>query len=490
MAETIIELQKIQKCYTGDTAVIDGFSLTIKKGEFVTFLGPSGCGKTTILRMIGGFESPTSGKILLHGEDISRMPANQRPINTVFQKYALFPHLNIYDNIAFGLKLKKLPKQDIDKKVRHALEVVDLEGFERRHISTLSGGQQQRIAIARAIVNEPEILLLDEPLGALDYKMRKEMQLELMQMHEELGITFIYVTHDQEEAMTMSDKIVVMSDGKIQQTGTPEEIYDEPANAFVADFIGESNIFNGVMTGVKKVSFCDQEFLCVDDYPVGTRIEAVVRPEDVILMEPELGMLQGEVISSIFKGTFYEITVQCEKNEIVLQGQKPAAKGEQVGLCIEPDGIHVMPYNLMINHFTGVIDEDMHLCFIDNRLPVDFSRIYPGSVQRDGQIYASDGTLINTVGARVDAYFNPADAVLSDDPDAGEVQGNIVSIIYKGDHYSYVVRSKNEVDYYVDDEYLWNIEDFVSVIIPLDRIEYHLKPAIGDEFRKREAGTK
>lgn len=481
MAETIIELQKIQKCYAGDTAVIDGFSLTVKKGEFVTFLGPSGCGKTTILRMIGGFEAPTSGKILLHGEDISKVPANQRPINTVFQKYALFPHLNIYDNIAFGLKLKKLPKQDIDKKVRHALEVVDLEGFERRHISTLSGGQQQRIAIARAIVNEPEILLLDEPLGALDYKMRKEMQLELMQMHEELGITFIYVTHDQEEAMTMSDKIVVMSDGKIQQTGTPEEIYDEPANAFVADFIGESNIFNGVMMGEKKVSFCGCEFNCVDDYPAGTRIEAVVRPEDVILTEPERGMLQGEVISSIFKGTFYEITALCEKNEIVLQGQKPLKRGVSVGLSIEPDGIHVMPYNLTINHFTGVIDEEMHLCFVDNRLPLDFTRIYPGSVQKDGQLFAPDGSQIQAAGVHVDAYFNPADAVLSDDPDAGEVQGNIVSIIYKGDHYSYVVRSKHEVDYCVDDEYLWNIGDFVSVVIPLDRIEYRLKTVISQE---------
>lgn len=475
MAETIIELKNIQKCYVKDTAVIDGFSLAIKKGEFVTFLGPSGCGKTTILRMIGGFETPTSGEILLHGKDISSLPANKRPINTVFQKYALFPHLNIYDNIAFGLKLKKLPKQEIDRKVKHALEVVDLEGFERRHISTLSGGQQQRIAIARAIVNEPEILLLDEPLGALDYKMRGEMQLELMQMHEELGITFIYVTHDQEEAMTMSDKIVVMSDGRIQQTGTPEEIYDEPANAFVADFIGESNIFNGTMIGEKRVSFCDREFICVDDYPVGTQIEAVVRPEDVILTTVEQGMLQGEVLSSIFKGTYYKITVLCGKNEIELQNLKPVEKGKEVGLCIEPDGIHVMPYNVTINHFTGVIDDEMNLCFIDNRIPVDHTRIYPGSVLEDGQIYAADGEPIFTEGVYVDAYFNPSDAVLSDDADAGEVQGNIVSIIYKGDHYSYVVRSKNEVDYYVNDEYLWNIGDYVSVIIPLDRIEYHVK---------------
>ena len=252
MGDYIIELKNISKCYEGDTAAVDNVSLSIAKGEFVTLLGPSGCGKTTILRMIGGFELPTSGQILLGGKDISKLPPNERPINTVFQKYALFPYLNIYDNIAFGLKLKKLPKDVIDEKVRHVLDVVDLEGFERRRVHTLSGGQQQRVAIARAIVNEPEILLLDEPLGALDYKMRKEMQLELKLMHEQLGITFIFVTHDQEEALTMSDKIVVMSNGEIQQVGTPEEIYDEPKNAFVADFIGESNIFNGVMTGHKR----------------------------------------------------------------------------------------------------------------------------------------------------------------------------------------------------------------------------------------------
>ena len=244
MSENIIELKNIKKVFD-DTVVVDDFNLTVKKGEFVTFLGPSGCGKTTTLRMIAGFEFPTEGEILLNGEHISKLPPNRRPINTVFQRYALFPHLNVYDNVAFGLNLKKLPKAAVNEKVKHVLEVVDLEGFEKRRISTLSGGQQQRIAIARAIVNEPDILLLDEPLGALDLKMRKEMQLELKAMHEQLGITFIYVTHDQEEALTMSDKVVVMSDGMIQQTGTPEEIYNEPTNAFVADFIGESNIFEG-----------------------------------------------------------------------------------------------------------------------------------------------------------------------------------------------------------------------------------------------------
>ena len=277
-SENIIELKGIRKCFEDGFTAVEDFNLSVKKGEFVTFLGPSGCGKTTTLRMIAGFDIPTEGQILLNGKDISKLPPNKRPINTVFQRYALFPHLNIYDNIAFGLKLKtkevkyqneagetvtryeKFTKEEIKEKVKHALEVVDLEGFEKRRISTLSGGQQQRIAIARAIVNEPEILLLDEPLGALDLKMRKEMQLELKAMHKELGITFIYVTHDQEEALTMSDKVVVMSDGMIQQIGTPEEIYNEPNTVFVADFIGESNIFDGRMTGKCKVGFCGADF--------------------------------------------------------------------------------------------------------------------------------------------------------------------------------------------------------------------------------------
>lgn len=281
--DKIIELINITKSFEDGFSAVSDFNLSIEKGEFVTFLGPSGCGKTTTLRMIAGFELPSEGQILLDGKDISKLPPNKRPINTVFQRYALFPHLNIFDNVAFGLKLKKLPKDEINKKVKKALEIVDLEGFEKRKISTLSGGQQQRIAIARAIVNEPEILLLDEPLGALDLKMRKEMQLELKNMHERLGITFIYVTHDQEEALTMSDKIVVMSEGRIQQVGTPEDIYNEPKNAFVADFIGDSNVFGGVMTDKLKVRFCGHEFDCVDDVEKGTMIDAVVRPEDIII---------------------------------------------------------------------------------------------------------------------------------------------------------------------------------------------------------------
>ncbi|MCH5267531.1 MAG: ABC transporter ATP-binding protein [Lachnospiraceae bacterium] len=474
MSEYIIELKNISKCYTKDTPAVEDISLSVRKGEFVTILGPSGCGKTTILRMIGGFELPTSGQILLNGKDISNLPPNQRPVNTVFQKYALFPYLNIYDNIAFGLKLKKLPKDVIDEKVKHVLEVVDLEGFEDRRIHTLSGGQQQRIAIARAIVNEPEILLLDEPLGALDYKMRKEMQLELKLMHEELGITFLFVTHDQEEALTMSDKIVVMSNGRIQQMGTPEEIYDEPENAFVADFIGESNIFNGMVTGERKASFCGTEFDCVDDFERGTRIQAVIRPEDVILTEPDKGRLQGEIISSIFKGTFHEITVLHGKDEIVAQAQKDMPKGQKVGVDIEPDGIHLMPFNEMENHYIGVIDSELRVRLVDGSTKPDLTPLFPGSKQVDDRLYDEQGREIITEGVKVEVYFNPRYADLSDDPSEGIVQGHIESLIYMGDHYRYVVRSRNDVDYFVYDEYLWNIGDYVSVIIPEEGITYKL----------------
>ena len=340
--ENIIELKHITKNFDDNFTAVDDFNLEVQRGEFVTFLGPSGCGKTTTLRMIAGFEMPTEGEILLNGKDISKLPPNKRPINTVFQRYALFPHLNIYDNIAFGLKLKKLPKAEIEKKVKKALEMVDLEGFEDRRVQTLSGGQQQRIAIARSLVNEPEILLLDEPLGALDLKMRKEMQLELKGMHERLGITFIYVTHDQEEALTMSDKIVVMSEGRIQQIGTPEDIYNEPKNAFVADFIGESNIFNGIMTGKLKVRFCGAEFECLDDVEHGTQVDVVVRPEDILIVPPEQGAVKGTVISVVFKGVHYEMEVMANGFEWLVQSTKMVPVGTKVGIKVDPFNIQIM----------------------------------------------------------------------------------------------------------------------------------------------------
>ena len=466
MQDHIIELKNITKSYTEDTTAVENISLSIQRGEFVTLLGPSGCGKTTILRMIGGFETPTQGQILLDGKDISTLPPNERPVNTVFQKYALFPYLNIYDNVAFGLKLKKLPREVIDEKVRHALEVVDLEGFEKRRIHTLSGGQQQRIAIARAIVNEPEILLLDEPLGALDYKMRKEMQMELKQMHEELGITFLMVTHDQEEALTMSDKVVVMSNGHIQQIGTPEQIYDEPRNAFVADFIGESNIYNGVVTGERKAAFLGMEFDCVDVFPTGSRIQAVIRPEDVIIQENEAGKLTGTVLSSVFKGTFHEIAIAHDKDEIYAQYHKDIPAGTKVGITILPDSIHLMAFNERANHFEGIMDSDMRIRLVDGSVTMDPLKIFPDAVLRDGSLYDKKGEVLETDGMKVQFYFDPKLAQLSDEPDAGLFQGHITSLIYMGDHYSYVVHSKNDVAYFVYDEYLWNIGDFVSIVVP------------------------
>lgn len=475
-SNNIIELKNITKVFDDSFAAVEEFNLEIKRGEFVTFLGPSGCGKTTTLRMIAGFEIPTSGEILLNGKDISQMPPNKRPINTVFQRYALFPHLNIFDNIAFGLKLKKLPKAEIVKKVKKVLEMVDLEGFEDRTVQTLSGGQQQRIAIARALVNEPEILLLDEPLGALDLKMRKEMQLELKSMHERLGITFIYVTHDQEEALTMSDKIVVMSEGKIQQIGTPEDIYNEPKNAFVADFIGESNIFNGIMTGKMKVRFCGAEFECLDDVENGTKIDAVVRPEDVIITTPEQGAIKGEVISVVFKGVHYEITVVSGKNEIVIQSTKAAKVGDMVGLLIEPDGIHIMISETAQNNIETGVDKNYRLEILEGALNCDLTTIIPNSKFNEDEVLVDmHGDEIDTSKLKVIVSILPEDIEMSDNEDAGIVCGHIINLIYKGDHYSYVVRTDEEEDFIVDDEYLWNMDDRVSLIIPEDKIKYSLK---------------
>ena len=342
MSENIIELKNISKQYE-DNTVLDNLSLNIRKNEFVTLLGPSGCGKTTTLKIIAGFETADSGSIMFKNEDISDIPPYKRQLNTVFQKYALFPHMNVYENIAFGLKIKKLSKDEIDKKVKEMLRMVSLSGFEKRSIESLSGGQQQRVAIARALVNEPEVLLLDEPLGALDLKLRKEMQLELKKIQQELGITFIFVTHDQEEALTMSDTIVVMNKGLIQQKGTPEDIYNEPANAFVADFIGESNILDGVMAEDFKVIFADREFECVDKgFEPNEEIDVVIRPEDFKIVKAEEGMLKGTVKSVIFKGVHYEMVVEENNRTWILHNTKFAEVDSEVGLDIYPEDIHIM----------------------------------------------------------------------------------------------------------------------------------------------------
>ena len=489
----IIELKNVGKSFD-DVVVVEDFNLEVKKGEFVTFLGPSGCGKTTTLRMIAGFEIPTEGRITLKGEDISKLPPYERPINTVFQRYALFPHLNIYDNIAFGLKLKtnevtykkdngkiitrkeKLSKKEIDKKVKRALEIVDLEGFEKRSVDTLSGGQQQRIAIARAIVNEPQILLLDEPLGALDLKMRKEMQIELKAMHERLGITFIYVTHDQEEALTMSDKIVVMSDGAIQQIGTPEEIYNEPKNAFVADFIGESNIFNGKVTDKLQVQFCDHTFTCVDDFHIGTKVDVVVRPEDIVMKPKGEGMMDVVVDSVVFKGVHYEITVLSGDNEIVINSIYNAVVGDTISIDIDPDSIHLIENNLTTNDFEGIITKHNTVEFADGEFECDLTQLYPNSKYVDDVLVDEKGNEIDVVGKEVSVSIPVFGSIeMSDDADKGGTTGNIISLIYKGDHYQYIVRTENEYDFIFDDEDLWNENDFVSLIIPKENISLKLK---------------
>ena len=355
------------------------------------------------------------------------------------------------------------------------MEIVDLEGFEKRDISTLSGGQQQRIAIARAIVNEPEILLLDEPLGALDSKMRKEMQLELKAMHEKFGITFIYVTHDQEEALTMSDKVVVMSDGMIQQVGTPEEIYNEPNNVFVADFIGESNIFSGKMSGEKRVSFCGAEFPCLDDFHVGAEVDVVIRPEDIEMTVPERGQIKGTVQSVIFKGMHYDIAVQSGDNEILMKSTKNAVIGGELGLTIEPDGIHVIYAQTNINTYDGVITSIDTVAFADGEFYCDVTKLYPGSQIINNSILDKDGNKLNVIGEAVTVKIPIAAPAMSDDSDAGGTNGNIVSLIYKGDHYHYIVRTKSGEDIHLHDQSLWNENDYVSILISKENIELSLK---------------
>ena len=338
----LIQFRHIVKEFDGQV-VLKGIDLDIYENEFVTLLGPSGCGKTTLLRILGGFLEPSEGQVILNGEDICEVPAYKRELNTVFQKYALFPHMNVYDNIAFGLKIKKMSKDVIDQKVMKMLKLIGLEGFENKDVTLLSGGQQQRVAIARALVNEPSVLLLDEPLSALDLKLRKEMQYELKKIQQEVGITFIFVTHDQEEALTMSDKIVVMSEGRIQQIGTPEDIYNEPKNAFVADFIGDSNIVDGVMHRDFLVSFSGVDFPCVDrGFAREQSVQVVVRPEDIEVVSPVEGQLVGVVNDVIFKGVHFEMHVECEGREWLIHSTRACTPGETIGMRIGPNEIHIM----------------------------------------------------------------------------------------------------------------------------------------------------
>lgn len=357
---TIITLKDISVSFNGEQVLKD-LNLEIKDGEFVTILGPSGCGKTTTLRIIAGFQEPDSGEVFFGRKRMNGVPAHKRKVNTIFQRYALFPHLNVYDNIAFGLRVQKKKEKAIKAKVTEMLNLVDLKGFERRTIDSLSGGQQQRVAIARALAVDPEVLLLDEPLSALDLKLRKDMQKELKEIQQSLGITFIFVTHDQEEALSMSDKVVVMNDGEIQQIGTPIDIYNEPVNAFVADFIGESNILDGIMLRDWLVRFARHDFVCVDSgFGSNRPVDVVVRPEDVIVVSKEKGMITGTVTSVTFKGVHFEIIVDVQGFKWMIQSTKESRVGEEIGMVIEPDAIQIMnksKYSDLYGDYSSFSDE-------------------------------------------------------------------------------------------------------------------------------------
>ena len=358
--DVLIQLKGISKAFDGET-VLDNMDLEIHDKEFITLLGPSGCGKTTTLRIIGGFETPDAGDVYFDGKRINDVPPYERQVNTVFQRYALFPHLNVFDNIAFGLRLRKRPDEEIKTKVKEMLAMVNLRGFERRRVSTLSGGQQQRVAIARALINQPKVLLLDEPLSALDLKLRKDMQNELKNIQHQTGITFIYVTHDQEEALSMSDTVVVMENGHIQQIGTPTDIYNEPVNAFVADFIGESNIVDGVMLADKRAKFAGHVFDCVDGgFATNEQVDVVIRPEDVDVVPVERGMLRGLVTAVTFRGVHYEIIVDVAGFKWMIQTTDYVGEGETIGLSIDPDAIHIMKkseFSGMFGDYSSFSDE-------------------------------------------------------------------------------------------------------------------------------------
>jgi spermidine/putrescine transport system ATP-binding protein len=493
---TIISIKGVSKIYDKSFAAVDDFTLDVKKGEFVTLLGPSGCGKTTTLRMIAGFEIPTKGKIFLNGQDITDLPPYKRPVNTVFQHYALFPNLDVYDNIAFGLKLKKVPvemtgkgggkrtvyrrlsAQEIDQKVAHALTIVDMEEMEDRSIGNLSGGQQQRVAIARAIVNEPQVLLLDEPLSALDHKMRLDMQIELKEMHKKLGITFIYVTHDQEEALSMSDTIVVMRDGAIQQVGTPESIYNEPVSAYVADFIGESNIYGGTMSGKMRVRFLGKVWNCVDNFPLNEKVDVVIRPEDVVIGTPGKGTVDGLISSRVFKGEDYSYVILVGKSEVLCRGTKARAVGSEVSIRVAKENLQIMHKDLINNEWRDAyLDGKGNVVISGDSFPVDLTRLLKGSViDEDG--YLSDptsGKAYDLTDAEAIATCDFTDAVMSDDLERGHAVGRIVASVWLGDHYRDLVRTEEEEDYICATPYQWNEGDTVSVDIPPKAIRLRLK---------------
>ena len=446
----LIELIDVSKAYGGDVA-LSHVDLYVKDGEFLTLLGPSGCGKTTMLRLIAGFIMPDEGRIEMDGVDIAAVPPYKRKVNTVFQKYALFPHLNVFDNIAFGLKIRGVDKETIRRKVEAMLELVNLKGYGGRYVEQLSGGQQQRVAIARALVNEPQVLLLDEPLGALDLKLRKEMQVELKNMQQRLGITFIYVTHDQEEALTMSDTIVVLKDGVIQQIGTPTDVYNEPKNPFVADFIGESNILPGIMLQDYKVRMNGVVYECVDKgFGRNTEVDVVVRPEDVDIIPAEGARVSGTVVSVVFMGVHYEVDVDCGGYEWVIQTTDFVQKGAVVGIQIPPDAIHIMKKTQQTNLFDAVAyPDDEEVEFIDHRFPCKGLEAFE----------TKDDVLV---------AIAPADVQLVP-PQDSDFTGVVKACMFLGTHYEVTVTSGEEDWIAYSSEYMEPGEE-TGLSVPADRI--------------------
>ena len=449
--KVIVSLKDIFVRFDGEV-ILNHINLDIHEKEFITILGPSGCGKTTTLRIIGGFIEPESGDVIFDGKRINGTPPNKRNVNTVFQKYSLFPHLNVFDNVAFGLKLKKLPKDEIKKKVSKMLATVDLKGYEKRAVTKLSGGQQQRVAIARALVCDPDVILLDEPLGALDLKLRKSMQIELKEIQRQTEKTFIYVTHDQEEALTMSDTVVVMNNGVIEQVGTPEDIYNEPVNAFVADFIGEANILNGTMIDDCRIRILGKELECVDKgFGRNTPVDVVIRPEDIIITPPDKGQLTGIVESTTFKGVHYEMSIRCGKCEIIVQSTRSAEIGSEVGMCVVPFNIQIM--NKLLPFYNNIIETEVS--YADESSNTFEFELEGETVTVENRYYPQGTKLKITL---------PPDALsLAGDGDGDLTDVYIESVVYKGEHNEIILES---------DERKWlmlsDVDEQVATYVPLN----------------------